>query len=137
MHTQDIGQTAEVTALTTAKGREPFEFTGELLAWASKRTEGRFGDNSPTATLRLYKNVSERVKPARRYVLAFEKTEADGMLIVASYKTFPSLEKMAEKSPVDKMHRRICELAGVRDYMDDMKPAELGGQRTGRGAEAG
>ena len=127
MQKLEVGQIGEVAALTTTKGQEPFVFKGELMAWSSKRTDGRLGDTSPIAILRLYKNVSGRVKPSRRFIIAFEKIEADGSLITASYRSYTGLQKMAEKSPVDKMHRRICELVGVREYMSDMKPTEVGG----------
>lgn len=124
----DIGSIQEVAALTTTQGHEPFEFTGKLLAYTSKRTSGSMGDASPIAALYLFENVTPRRKASNRYVLAFQKCEADGMIITASYRTYTRLEKMAEKSPVDKMHRRICELVGVRDHMGDMKPTEVGGQ---------
>ena len=103
-------------------------FDGELICYASKRTNQIIGDASPKARLRLFKNMSEKVRSGKQYILAFERVTPEDELIVASYKTFTSLEALARRSPVDKMHRRICDLAGVRHLMRDMQIDEIGGE---------
>jgi len=122
-------QIKEVVALTTVPGHEPYTFTGEQLSFSSKRTSPGLGQRSPVATLYLYKNhPHEGRKPSakRRYVVTFEKREANGNLIVASYRSYPSLEKAAEKSPNDKMHRRLFKLVGMLDHMLDAQIETLG-----------
>lgn len=103
------------------RGRdEMIDLEGIFLAYASKRTsEATMGDASPVAMLKLFLNTRGD------YVLAFQKTEADGTPIIGSLKTFPRLEKLAEKVPCDKMHRRICDLMGVRHLMADMTPTAV------------
>jgi hypothetical protein len=108
MQRMEPGEVAEITALTTIPEAQPFTFMGEMMAWSIKKVNSK--PNAPMATLRLFRNVSDNVPNKRRFVLVFEKFTPDGRTIIASYRCFPSLAKLEEKSPDDKLHRRIVQL---------------------------